>query len=201
MTALRPLSEAKLVLASASPRRVELLTQLGLNFDVIPSGVDEEAAAPPDAGPGDLVQALALAKALDVAKACPEADLVLGADTVVVLDHEVLGKPKDVEDAKAMLGRLAGRWHTVYTGQALVKPGGAVLQAVTTSEVHLAALSPEAIARYVATGEPMDKAGSYAIQGIGAGFVAGNQGCYTTIVGLGLPTFLGLAKQQGWTWP
>lgn len=201
MNAPRHLSEAKLVLASASPRRSELLERLGLSFTVHASGVDEDAASPPGATPEELVQVLALVKAQDIAKQHPEADLVLGADTIVVLDGQVLGKPKDVADAEATLARLQGQWHTVHTGQALVVPGGAVVQTVTTSKVKIAALGPEAIARYVATGEPMDKAGSYAIQGIGAGFVEANEGCYTTIMGLGLPTFLGLAARLGWTWP
>ena len=181
----------RLVLASASPRRRELLASLGLEFAVRPVDLDE-TYRPGEAAP-DYVLRLAREKAL--ARAGP-GELVLAADTVVVLDGELLGKPSDPEEARRMLARLAGRRHTVYTGVALVD-GGREATEVVASEVEIAPLSAEEIDWYVATGEPLDKAGSYAIQDLGALFVESVEGNYTNVVGLPLPAVYRLAAALG----
>jgi septum formation protein len=160
-----------------------LLGELGLRFTVRATDVDETPL--PGEVPGDMVLRLAVAKA--AARAHP-GELVLAADTTVVLDGELLGKPADEAEARAMLDRIAGREHTVLTAVALEEPeNDRKVSAVETSRVRMAALSPEEIAWYVATGEPLDKAGSYAIQGIGALFVEEVFGNYTNVVGLPLP--------------
>jgi septum formation protein len=204
-------TEPRLVLASASPRRRALLASLDLEFTVRPVDLDE---TPLDGEPPrEYVLRLAREKAAARADA---GELVLAADTVVVLgdggadtdadaatetDAEILGKPADAADARRMLARIAGRTHSVYTGVALLQPaaGGGALRAsaVATSRVHLVALSSEEIAWYVDTGEPMDKAGSYAIQGLGAMFVESVQGNYTNVVGLPLPTLYRLMAEMG----
>ncbi|MDI3318059.1 MAG: Maf family protein [Bacillota bacterium] len=194
----------RLILASSSPRRRALLEALGLSFEVIPPDVDE----PRQDGlpPGRVVERLALRKALAVARRLaaggppqPEPAWVLGSDTVVVLDGEILGKPADAAEAAAMLGRLAGRTHTVYSGIALVpvRPGageppgeGEARVAHQRTEVHLRALRPGEAERYVATGEPMDKAGAYAAQGRGAVLIEWIRGDYTNVVGLPVPLLL-----------
>ncbi len=171
-----------LVLASASPRRRELLASLGIDPWVRPVGVDERAL--PGEGPADHVRRLAIVKARADAR---PGELVLGADTIVVLDGELLGKPASPGEAEAMLARLAGREHRVLTGVALFEPDtGRLAARVSETRVRLAALSAEAIRRYVATGEPLDKAGAYAIQGWGGLFVEGITGDYGTVVGLPL---------------
>ncbi|MEM1055108.1 MAG: Maf family protein [Bacteroidota bacterium] len=171
------------VLASASPRRRHLLGKLGLSFDVLPSDADE--TWPEATAPGPAVEDLALRKAEAIARDRPEA-LVLGADTVVVLDGEVLGKPRDESEARATLARLAGRSHTVYTGLALVL-GDRRATAHEATGVTFGALTEEEILAYVATGSPMDKAGAYGIQDdLGALFVAGVEGDYFNVVGLPL---------------
>ena len=172
-----------LVLASASPRRRQLLARLGLDFDVVPSDADE--TWPEGVAPGPAVEDLARRKAQTIARDRPEA-LVLGADTVVVLDGDVLGKPHDEAHARATLARLSGRTHEVFTGIALARAD----QTVTAHErtrVTFADLAPEEIAAYVATGSPMDKAGAYGIQDdLGSLFVAGIEGDYFNVVGLPL---------------
>lgn len=173
-----------LILASGSPRRRELLEKLGLPFEVVVSDVPE--TIDPGLPAEDQAAMLATRKARAVA-----ADLsnekVLGADTIVVLDGEILGKPPDDADAAAMLRRLSGRTHDVVTGIALVDAAsGARLFRSVTSQVNMRALSDDEIVAYVATGEPRDKAGAYAIQGKGADLIAGFEGCYNNIVGLPL---------------
>lgn len=197
-----------MVLASASPRRRELLAALDLRFQVRPVDLDETPR--PGEAPHDYVLRLAQEKA--AARAAP-GELVLGADTIVVLDGELLGKPSGPAEARQMLARIAGREHTVLTGVALhqppVPPGsdatdpglGVERRAaeVASSRVQMAPLSTQQIAWYVATGEPLDKAGSYAVQGLGALFVESIQGNYSNVVGLPLPLTGRLFGQMGYT--
>jgi septum formation protein len=172
-----------LVLASASPRRRALLASLCPDFRVVPSEVEESLAA--GALP-DAVARLALTKARAVAARLPSA-VVLGADTVVVLDGEPLGKPRDAEEARAMLHRLRGRAHEVMTGVAAVHAASQRARSLTVvSRVSMANYSGRDIDDYVASGEPLDKAGAYAIQGRGGALVAGLEGSYTNVVGLPL---------------
>lgn len=174
----------RLVLASASPRRRDLLASLGLAFTVRPVVIDESPldGEAPDAYVGRLAAAKASAEGA-------AGELVLAADTVVALDGELLGKPAGPAEARAMLARLAGRRHEVFTGVALRDPGRERLeQAVARTSVDIAPLSADRIAWYVDTGEPLDKAGAYAIQGLGALLVTRIEGNYTNVVGLPLPT-------------
>jgi septum formation protein len=175
-----------LVLASASPRRRELLAQLGVPFEVRPADVDETPV--PGEAAADLVRRLAVSKAQGALVAAIEDDLVvLAADTVVVLDGEVLGKPVDAADAARMLRSLSGSRHEVLTGVAVAGSHGTSasldVQVVTTS-VHMGEWTDEQIAAYVASGEPMDKAGSYAIQEVGDRFVRSIDGPFDNVVGL-----------------
>ncbi|MFG0212724.1 Maf family protein [Brevibacillus porteri] len=173
-----------LILASSSPRRRELLQALGLSFTVITSDVDETTAEHLSAS--EVVEELSLRKAKEVASRLTEG-VVLGSDTVVVLDGQILGKPVDETDAFRMLSMLQGQEHTVYSGVALidVETGRAEVSHSLT-HVRIRALTEQEIKSYIATGEPMDKAGSYAIQGIGATIVEGITGDYFTVVGLPL---------------
>jgi septum formation protein len=173
-------SVGPLVLASASPRRRRILELLGLPFEVVPS----EIAEVPAAGESPVSFALRAArdKALDVAGRRP-GRTVLGADTVVEIDGEVLGKPGSAAQAAAMLRRLSGREHTVHTAACLVVAGEANAL-VDTASVRFARLSERTVSWYVATGEPMDKAGAYAVQGLGGLFVVGVSGSPSTVVGL-----------------
>ncbi len=184
-----------LVLASASPRRRELLLGLGLAFIVRPADLDETPL--PNEQPGPYVLRLARAKA---AAAVQPGEIALAADTVVVLDGELLGKPTDVEDAERMLAKIAGREHEVYTGVALhhAEPNPRTASTLAISKVRMAPLDAQTIRWYVATGEPMDKAGSYAVQGLGALFVEAIEGNYTNVVGLPIPTVRGLFVELGW---
>ncbi|MGA7954064.1 MAG: Maf family protein [Gloeobacterales cyanobacterium] len=186
-----------LILASNSPRRKELLTQAGIPFEVVPSLYEEHNH--PGILPAQLVEEQALGKALEVAHRYPERT-ILGADTLVALDQSILGKPKNAQEAHAMLTEIQGRWHEVYTGIALVygKYGSAQKTHVQTTKVHLRALSPQEITDYIATQEPMDKAGAYAIQGYGALLVDAIEGCYTNVVGLSLPVVWDLLQPFGW---
>ena len=167
-----------LVLASGSPRRRELLARLGEPFTVVPADIDET----PQSGesPRDLVRRLAVAKATAVA-----GDVVLGADTIVEIDGEMLAKPVDADDARRMLGRLSARSHRVHTGVA-VRSGERVDVEVCTTIVTFGALSPASIDWYLATGEPFDKAGAYAQQGAGGIFVEAVRGSVSNVVGLPL---------------
>lgn len=195
---MQPLKQARLVLASASPRRSMLLRQLGLTFTVDPSPLEE--VVDPALTPAQLVETLSSQKAGDVATRHPDADLVLGADTVVVLDGKVLGKPVDRADAVRMLGAIANRWHQVYTGYTLISPrDGRRVVGHTTSEVHIRALTPAEIEAYVDTREPMDKAGSYGIQGIGSLIVQEIKGCYPNVVGLPIPSVDAAWRELGWS--
>lgn len=178
----------KIILASGSPRRRELLTNAGYTFEVVPAEVEENH----DGGetPVALVERLALSKAEEVARRYQGDDavdaVVLGADTVVVLDGNILGKPGSPEEAQEMLASLSGREHEVITGVALVQPGDATRQVVTheNTTVFFRELTEQEIADYTATGEPLDKAGAYAIQGIAGRFVTRLEGCYFNVMGL-----------------
>ncbi len=173
-----------LVLASASPRRHQLLRWLGIDYVVDPPEVDERAL--PGEGPAALVERLARDKARAVTARRP-GDWVLAADTLVELDGAVLGKPVDSAEAAAMLGRLSAHEHRVFTGFALLAPGAAIRAAeVVVTRVRFRALDLASIARYVASGEPEGKAGGYAIQGLGAGLIAGIDGSFTNVIGLPL---------------
>jgi len=170
-----------LVLASASPRRQELLRNAGIAFTVQPADVDETPL------PGESARAcaerLARDKALAIARSRPD-DVVLGADTVVVVDDQILGKPADGEDATRMLRLLSGRTHEVITGVCVVAPNREEKTASETTLVMFTGLSEDDIWEYVATGEPMDKAGAYAIQGIASRWIPRIEGDYSNVVGL-----------------
>lgn len=171
---------AGLYLASQSPRRTELLTQVGIDHTVVSSSYEE-----PNEGydsPIAMVKAQALGKAR-CAVGIPKGGIVLGADTIVVLDNEVLGKPQDEADARQMLERLSGRSHSVVTGVALLIKGDEVVFHNET-KVYFKELAPFEIESYIASGEPMDKAGAYGIQGKGALWVEKIEGSYTNVVGL-----------------
>jgi len=173
-----------LVLASVSPRRHQLLRWLGVEYVIEPAEVDERPY--PGEAATALVRRLARAKAAAAVLRRP-ADWVLAADTVVEVDGTLLGKPADGSEASAMLARLAGREHSVFTGFALVAPGGSLrADEVVRTRVRFRALSGAAIAAYVDTGEPVDKAGGYAIQGLGAGLVESLDGSLTNVMGLPL---------------
>ena len=172
----------RLVLASASPRRRELLGRLGLEFEVRPAAVDETPRLGED--PEALALRLARAKALASA-AGRSGERVLGADTVVARDASILGKPANATEAEQMLETLSGGEHRVVTGLALAADG-AVAEACVVSRVWFRSLLPEEIARYAADGEPLDAAGGYAIQGGAAGFISRVVGSYTNVVGLPL---------------
>lgn len=180
-----------LILASGSPRRKLLLHQIGMDFSVQPSNVDESIISTIGMKPEDFVSQLAELKAKDVAQSLSNQSIVLGADTIVVLDGEILGKPIHKNDATQMLTSLSGNTHSVYTGIALVnsKTKQSTI-AVQKTDVSFRELSPEEIRDYVETGSPMDKAGSYGIQDdFGAVFVSHIVGCYYNIVGLPLELF------------
>lgn len=183
----------EIVLASASPRRQELLRQVGVSFTVIPSAVDEQVEVA--MSPSGLVEHLALSKARDVASKHPD-KLVLGADTIVVIDGDILGKPKDRSDAIAMLERLAGREHQVFTGVSIVGPQRELVFHEVTG-VRFRPLSRMEIERYIDSGEPMDKAGAYGVQGLGAAIVSSVQGDYFTVVGLPLCRTVQMLSQFG----
>ena len=183
------------MLASASPRRTALLTMLGLAHEVAPAEVDESLLPGEDA-PAH-VERLAREKAGVIAARRPEA-LVLGSDTVVVLDGEILGKPARRQEAVATLMRLSGRDHVVFTGLALAAPGGPVHAVVSTTRVRFRDFDESTARRYVATGEPMDKAGSYGIQGLGAALIDEVDGDYFTVVGFPIPALVRVLEAAGW---
>ena len=185
-----------LILASASPRRQELLETLSVPFRVLPAHVDERphAAERPEA----YVARLARTKAEHVARQFPSS-WVLGADTVVVLDQRILGKPADTAAAHAMLSSLSGREHTVLTGVAVVRLDMGIAQGdVVNTRVRFHDLQATDIEAYISTGEPFDKAGAYAVQGRGGQFVAALQGCYNNVVGLPLVRTMALLRAAGY---
>lgn len=189
-----------LTLASASPRRAELLRRLGVPFEVVPPDVDETAADLP-AAPKARALELARRKA-EAAAAKVAGGWVLAADTIVVKDNAVVGKPKTAEEAVAMLKRLAGGRHKVLTAVCVVRlSDGEYRSDVESTGVILAPLSDEQVAAYVATGEALDKAGGYALQGLAAAYVGAVHGDPSNVVGLPLPLTLALLHESGYPLP
>ncbi|WP_100331724.1 Maf family protein [Bacillus xiapuensis] len=186
-----------IILASGSPRRKELLKQMNVPFTVIVSEADESLSAPMP--PEETVKALAVLKAEAVAKN-HENSIVIGADTIVALDGNILGKPKDRRDAERMLVQLSGREHSVYTGVAMVK-GKQKHVFYQKTNVTFWELSHEEIAAYLDSGEPFDKAGAYGIQGLGAAFVKHISGDYFSVVGLPIASVYRQLKRFGWNGP
>jgi septum formation protein len=170
-----------LILASASPRRQELLRAAGVEFVVMPTDIPEVPR--PGERPRPFAERLAREKAREIAKTRPN-DVVLGADTIVVVGGEILGKPRDPSDAARMLRLLSGRVHEVTTGVCLVGPGGAEDVRSETTQVTMAEISDADITAYIASGEPMDKAGAYAIQGMASRWIPRIEGDYSNVVGL-----------------
>lgn len=187
----------QLVLASSSPRRREILSSLGLTFETRAADVDESLL--PGEDPFDAAERLARAKAEAVARGAGDA-LVVAADTLVVLDGRALGKPASREDAARMLRSLSGRSHQVVTGLALTF-GGRTASGREITDVVFAAMSEKEINAYVETGEPDDKAGAYAVQGIGGLFVETVNGSPSNVVGLPVRLFYRLASEMGLTLP
>ena len=184
----------RIVLASRSPRRAELLGRLGLEFTVEPSDVDEGYAG--DEMPAALAERLAREKAIAIAHRHRDA-LVIGSDTFVVLDSDVLGKPRDAAEAIHMLGRLSGREHEVYTGIA-VSHAGRIESSLDRVAVRFRHLTVAECESYAATGEPLDKAGAYGIQGFGSAVVESIQGDYFAVMGLPVVRLLSLFQKFGW---
>jgi septum formation protein len=188
----------KLILASASARRAEILHDAGFSFSVLSSAVDETPI--PGESPEGLVQRLAEAKAELVSARAVGPAIVIAADTEVALDGHVLGKPRTSEDARKMLAKLSGRTHSVLTGVTLIRlPDAERRRFVEITQVHFAPIPDEEIARYLATGEPFDKAGSYAIQGRAGRYVPRIEGCYFNIVGLPLARLSQALLELGWS--
>lgn len=171
-----------IILASQSPRRRQLLEQMGFTEFIVRPAQGEEIADP-SLSPDALVEALSRQKALEIAAGANEDDLIVAADTVVAVDNRVLGKPRSPEHAFEMLQSLSGREHTVYTGVTVCR-GEQILTQHEATAVRFRSLTEEEISAYIATGEPMDKAGSYGIQGRGALLVEGIEGDYFNVVGL-----------------
>ena len=189
--------EQRIILASASPRRAELLKQIGVEFELAISNIEERPR--PDEAPPDYITRIARAKVIAVARQ-RDTGLVIGADTVVVLDGRLIGKPEDETDAQNLLRQLSGRWHAVMTGVALydVQTKHEVADYDKTL-VKFAQLTDREIEWYVETGEPMDKAGAYGIQGLGGLFVDEIAGNYYNVVGLPIPLVYRLARRLGYS--
>jgi septum formation protein len=188
----------KLILASASPRRAEILHHAGFTFSVISSAVDETPF--PSESARDHVARLAAAKAELVAARAVGPAIVLAADTVVAVENRFLGKPRSEEDARQMLESLSGRTHSVLTGVTLIRlPDAERIEFVESTLVHFAQLDPEEITRYLATEEPHDKAGAYAIQGRAGRYIPRIEGCYFNVVGLPLARVQQSLTTLGWT--
>ena len=183
----------RVILASQSPRRRDLLTLIGVPHEVRPADIDETVL--PGERPAPHAERLARGKALAIAGAEPEA-LTIGSDTIVVVDGDILGKPADRDEARRMLRRLSGREHVVFTAVA-VAHGGLVASGVEEVTVRFRALGDDEIDAYVATGEPMDKAGAYGIQGYGATIVEGIDGDYFAVMGLALGRMVKLMGELG----
>ena len=194
-----------LVLASASPRRQELLRNAGVRFTVRPADINERPL--PGESPRDCAERLAREKALAVSQIRPQ-DYVLGADTIVVVDDAILGKPRDADDAARMLRLLSGRTHAVITGVCVVGPrardarplrvGNRELKTASeTTLVTMCGISDDEIRDYIATGEPMDKAGAYAIQGMASRWIPRIEGDYSNVVGLPVALVYGMLRDRG----
>ena len=180
------MEKSKIILASGSPRRKELLLQIGIVPEIIVSHVEEKITSDV---PAEVVMSLAEQKAVDVAKEMPEGTVILGSDTVVAADGKILGKPKSHEEAYEMIRRLAGRSHQVYTGVCLVKKGpegeaDTVVSFYDETDVDVSPMTEKEIREYADYEEPMDKAGSYAVQGFFARYIDGLKGSYANVMGL-----------------
>ena len=180
------MEKSKIILASGSPRRKELLLQIGIVPEIIVSHVEEKITSDV---PAEVVMSLAEQKAVDVAKEMPEGTVILGSDTVVAADGTILGKPKSHEEAYEMIRRLAGRSHQVYTGVCLVKKGpegeaDTVVSFYDETDVNVSPMTEKEIREYADSEEPMDKAGSYAVQGFFARYIDGLKGSYANVMGL-----------------
>lgn len=180
------MEKSKIILASGSPRRKELLLQIGIVPEIIVSHVEEKITSDV---PAEVVMSLAEQKAVDVAKEMPEGTVILGSDTVVAADGKILGKPKSHEEAYEMIRRLAGRSHQVYTGVCLVKKGpegeaDTVVSFYDETDVNVSPMTEKEIWEYADSEEPMDKAGSYAVQGFFARYIDGLKGSYANVMGL-----------------
>lgn len=190
------MSEAPaLILASRSPRRAAILEMLGLDFQVEAPRIRESVL--PEESPREHVRRLATEKARAVAEDWPDA-LILAGDTVVVLEDEILGKPADAREAEGMLLRLSGRSHRVLTAQALAGSDRGVRTRLDSAEVTFRGLAADEVKAYVATGEPLDKAGAYGIQERGAVLVASVSGDYYAVVGLSVVGLVALLEEAGW---
>ena len=193
----------KLILASASPRRAEILRDAGFSFEIARANVDETRLRGETARA--MTRRLAEAKALAVAKklgAAPQEAIVIGADTIVEVQGRLLGKPGSVQGAREMLLKLSGKTHRVVTSVAVLRLPDRLTKAATEStRVRFAWMSPREIAAYVATGEPLDKAGAYAVQGIGGRFIERIEGCYFNVVGLPLAPLYRMLVSLGWQPP
>jgi len=188
----------KLILASSSERRAGILRDAGIPFTVMSSAVDETPY--PGESPHDLVQRLATAKAELVAARAVGPAIVIAADTIVTLEGHIFGKPHSSDDARRMLEKLSGLTHAVVTGVALIRlPDAERLTFVESTLVHFAALSPEEISRYLATGEAHDKAGGYGIQGRAGRYIPRIEGCYFNVVGLPLARLQHALSELGWS--
>ena len=180
------MEKSKIILASGSPRRKELLLQIGIVPEIIVSHVEEKITSDV---PAEVVMSLAEQKAVDVAKEMPEGTVILGSDTVVAADGKILGKPKSHEEAYEMIRRLAGRSHQGYTGVCLVKKGpegeaDTVVSFYDETDVNVSPMTEKEIREYADSEEPMDKAGSYAVQGFFARYIDGLKGSYANVMGL-----------------
>jgi len=185
----------RFILASQSPRRRQLLESIGLRFEVMPSDIPE--IHQPGEAPQDYVSRLSREKAATIAAQHPDA-WIIAADTTVVLGSDLLEKPADADDACRMLSAISGQTHTVYTGLTLQHAGSGLHDTqVAETEVRMLPLGPKDIAWYVATGEPLDKAGAYAAQGIGAIFIDSIRGSYTNVVGLPLALLFQMLRRAG----
>lgn len=183
-----------LILASRSPRRAELLSRLGLSFDIIPAEIDESYRG--DEMPAVHAERLAREKAIAIARQYPHA-LVIGSDTIVIIDDVVLGKPADRDEAVRMLRRLADREHEVYTAVAVAQ-GARIHSALEPVRVRFRPLDDRECEDYADTGEPLDKAGAYGIQGFGSALVESIQGDYFAVMGLPVVRTLELLRRHGW---
>ena len=189
---------SKLILASASPRRAEILRDAGIPFSVLSSAVDETVI--PGETPQELVRRLALAKAELVAARAVGPVIVIAADTIVALEGVILGKPRTSDDARQMLEKLSGRTHSVVTGVTLIRlPDAQRREFIETTQVHFTSIAKDEIDKYLASGEPFDKAGAYAIQGLGGRFIPRIDGCYFNVVGLPLARLCRELAELGWS--
>lgn len=180
--------DRRVILASGSPRRRELLAFIVPVFEIVPSSIEEIASGSPE----QQVETLAADKAADIAEKYSDA-VVIGADTLVAVDDLVLGKPRDEAEAAAMLKQLSGRTHTVYTGVAVISLGK-THSLVEATQVTFCRMADDEISEYIATGEPMDKAGAYGIQGYGGKYITGIDGCFFNVMGLPLNRLYNMLK-------